>query len=159
MFFPDARETLRSQPLIREMDEFLGGWPILNAAWNASNFDIFDVVTKIYAVGATPLFTLQVTSDVGDPTTNLVMVSGPETFGAKDVLSSETGPPYTQSFLMFMLNITSLLLKDDGSAMDAEKFLPNLTDIIEIQRAFAMVSCSDESAFSASGLSSNSTSL
>ncbi|XP_055347090.1 neprilysin-11-like [Paramacrobiotus metropolitanus] len=132
-------EKLRAQPLLDILQEFVSGWPLLESNWDASRFDIFDTLVKNFFVGNEPFFAVTVAADVENPLTNVIQINSPSTYAAIDVLTNEvTGKLYTESYLTFLMNMTSLLLRDLNSTVDVNTFSPNITEIVEIERSFGM---------------------
>jgi Peptidase family M13 len=122
------------------LEDEIGGWPILNLSWDASKFDLFEVLTKIRVYGDEPFFSISVYQDMEKPSDNLIFITEPETFATKDVLLSDAGKMYTDSYEKYLFNVTSLLLKESGDQQDVAKVSTELMDIMELGRYISLVS-------------------
>jgi neprilysin len=136
----DEVEQLRAKPLLDLLDDKLGGWPILNPNWQADRFDLFNVLAKIRRFGDQPFFSVSVDKDMEKPSENLIFITEPQTFAAKDVLLSDAGKMYTDSYQEYLFNVTSLLLKESGDQQDVAKVSAELMDIMELGRYISLVS-------------------
>jgi hypothetical protein len=121
------------------LDDQIGGWPILNPNWNASNFDLFKALAKLRAYGDEPFFSLSVDQDMEKPSDNLIFITEPETFATKDVLLSDAGKMYTDSYEEYLFNVTSLLLKESGDQQDVGKVSSELMDMMDLGRYISLV--------------------
>ncbi|OWA50600.1 Endothelin-converting enzyme 1 [Hypsibius exemplaris] len=131
-------EELGAKPLLTLLDEELGGWPILDPNWNASNFDLFSALTKVRINGDEPFFSISVDQDLGLPAENVIFVTEPDSFATKDVLQSEAGKMLTESYLTYLFNATSILLREIGDQRDVTAVAADLTDIMELGRFISL---------------------
>ena len=105
-----------------------------------SVYDVVSTPTMLRAIGLEPFYGVSVSSNKENPTKNTIYVTQPSTFSGVDVLSSDDGKSITASYFMAMMNTTSLLVNDTHSAVNVSDVKADLTDVLDMELSFAMVS-------------------
>ncbi|XP_055356519.1 membrane metallo-endopeptidase-like 1 [Paramacrobiotus metropolitanus] len=127
-------EKLRGTPIIKILNEFNGGWPMISPDWDASKFDVFDVLVKNHFFGNDPFFMVSILSDVEQPTINRVMLDAMKPFANADVLLDQDEAEYfTEQYVDGITNATKLLTRDNKGSHNVTLLSPNITDIVQLE--------------------------
>ncbi|XP_055356515.1 endothelin-converting enzyme homolog [Paramacrobiotus metropolitanus] len=131
-------EKLRGVPMIKILNEFNGGWPMITPNWDASKFNVFDVLVNNHFFGIEPFFAVSIMADIEQPTVNRVVLDSMIPWTDTDLLlDPETEKSYTQQYLNGMTSATKLLLRDNKQQQDVAKLAPNITDIVQLELSLA----------------------
>ncbi|XP_055356528.1 membrane metallo-endopeptidase-like 1 [Paramacrobiotus metropolitanus] len=132
-------EKLRGTPLIKILNDFNGGWPMITPNWDASKFNVFDVLVKNYFFSNEPFFSVTIVIDVEQPTTSAIILDAMAPFADTDVLlDDDAAEPYIQGYLYSITEATKLLLRDSQRPQNVTKLSPNITDIMELELFLGM---------------------
>lgn len=111
----------------------------MNETWEPSRFNLYYTLLLLREYGEEPLIQLTVTEDVEDPLENLILISGPATYATIDVLQNDAGRAFTDSYLTYAKNVTSLILGDLRRSDDGSNNSAVLTEIVETEHYFSLV--------------------
>jgi len=67
-------EERKGAPLV-ELLSILGGWPVLNDSWDATKFDMENLLGQLKLIGNVVLVNLAVGPDAKDSSVNVIQVS------------------------------------------------------------------------------------
>ncbi|XP_055356518.1 neprilysin-11-like [Paramacrobiotus metropolitanus] len=127
-------EKLRGTPIVNILNEISGGWPMITPDWDASKFNVFDVLVKTHFFGSDAFFSVSVNVDVEQPTINRVLLDTMTPFADTDVLlDDEEAEPFTRTFKNGITKATKLLQRDIKQPQDVAKLSHNITDIVQLE--------------------------
>ncbi|CAG5114826.1 unnamed protein product, partial [Candidula unifasciata] len=120
--------------------EFTDDWPTLNPDWNEANFDLNEVIARYMAEGVEPIFSITVSYDMNDSTTNVIKLSeGKLGMNQESFLKNRSDP----SIMAYQKYLAETAIALNASQEDAEKDAKDVVDL-ELQLDSIMVSRTDK---------------
>ncbi|OWA50602.1 Endothelin-converting enzyme 1 [Hypsibius exemplaris] len=134
----DEIEKLGAKPVLDFLTEQIGGWPVLNPNWNASNFDLFTALVKLRLYKSEAFFAVDVEQDLLVSADNIIHIEETASFATRDVLESERGDSVTESYLTLLTNVTGLIMREIGDQRDVTAVAGELTDLLDLGRFISL---------------------
>ncbi|XP_055357890.1 neprilysin-11-like [Paramacrobiotus metropolitanus] len=131
-------EAIRSKPILDYLKSTMDGWPILDPAWDPAGFDLFHVLKAIRAHGNEPLFSVYVAADLEHPEENVLFLGEANTHASRDILVSETGDSYSESYKTYIRAVVSSLMNDTGDTRLVDDVEKDIDDIMEFSKYLSM---------------------
>ncbi|XP_055356520.1 neprilysin-11-like [Paramacrobiotus metropolitanus] len=127
-------EKLRGTPIIKILNDFNGGWPMITPGWDASKFNVFDVLIENLFFGNDCFFSVKIAWDVEQPNINRVILDTMTPFVATELLlDDDVAGILAQSYFNGITNATKLLLRDNKQLQSVTKLWPDISDIAEME--------------------------
>ncbi|GAV01201.1 hypothetical protein RvY_11948 [Ramazzottius varieornatus] len=99
-------------PVLNFMKQIMpGGWPMANANWDASKFDLYTTLLDLTFYGTYPFSLVEVDAKYLNPTQNILNLAQPITFASKDTLLSDIGLATSNASVLLILQTSQLLLR------------------------------------------------